>query len=180
MLKESLVRTRVSALVCRCKLMGDRPSMLSLKIRKKLHLNPSLMKISPRWAESADAVSRSLPHWQYSPKWNRVCVTGVFQPPPYHCLTCPQVTRLQENVQRGEHDMGAAEGQICTLKEAQDKLLEELDATRARLRETSNLLTALQVCMSERLCSALTRRLTCCTLSYNWPDQLKTAGAELN
>uniref|UniRef100_A0A8C5A881 Family with sequence similarity 184 member Ab n=1 Tax=Gadus morhua TaxID=8049 RepID=A0A8C5A881_GADMO len=37
-----------------------------------------------------------------------------------------------------------ADGQISTLKEAQDKLLEELDATRARLRETSNLLTALQ------------------------------------
>lgn len=129
------------------------------------------MKISPRWAESADAVSRPLPHWQYSPKWNRECVTDVFTP-PYHCLTCPQVTRLQENVQRGEQDMGAAEGQICTLKEAQDKLLEELDATRARLRETSNLLTALQVCMNEHLCSVLTRRLTCCTLSYSWPDQL--------
>lgn len=56
------------------------------------------------------------------------------------------MTRLQGNVQQGEQDMGAAEGQICTLKEAQDKLLEELDATRARLRETSNLLTALQVC----------------------------------
>uniref|UniRef100_H3DP92 Family with sequence similarity 184 member A n=1 Tax=Tetraodon nigroviridis TaxID=99883 RepID=H3DP92_TETNG len=55
-----------------------------------------------------------------------------------------EVTRLQGNVQQGELDMGAAEGQICTLKEAQDKLLEELDATRARLRETSNLLTALQ------------------------------------
>uniref|UniRef100_H2SZC0 Family with sequence similarity 184 member A n=1 Tax=Takifugu rubripes TaxID=31033 RepID=H2SZC0_TAKRU len=56
----------------------------------------------------------------------------------------PQVTRLQESVQRGEQDIGNAEGHICTLKEAQDKLLEELDATRARLRETSNLLTALQ------------------------------------
>uniref|UniRef100_H2SZC1 Family with sequence similarity 184 member A n=1 Tax=Takifugu rubripes TaxID=31033 RepID=H2SZC1_TAKRU len=48
----------------------------------------------------------------------------------------PQVTRLQESVQRGEQDIGNAEGHICTLKEAQDKLLEELDATRARLRET--------------------------------------------
>uniref|UniRef100_A0A674P4K3 Family with sequence similarity 184 member A n=1 Tax=Takifugu rubripes TaxID=31033 RepID=A0A674P4K3_TAKRU len=55
-----------------------------------------------------------------------------------------EVTRLQESVQRGEQDIGNAEGHICTLKEAQDKLLEELDATRARLRETSNLLTALQ------------------------------------
>ncbi|XP_040016413.1 protein FAM184A isoform X2 [Gasterosteus aculeatus] len=55
-----------------------------------------------------------------------------------------EVFRLQEGVQQGEQDIGKAEGQICTLKEAQDKLLEELDATRARLRETSNLLTALQ------------------------------------
>ncbi|CAK6982330.1 protein FAM184A isoform X3, partial [Scomber scombrus] len=55
-----------------------------------------------------------------------------------------EVSRLQEEVQQGEQDIGTAEGQISTLKEAQDKLLEELDATRARLRETSNLLTALQ------------------------------------
>ncbi|XP_034055335.1 LOW QUALITY PROTEIN: protein FAM184A-like [Gymnodraco acuticeps] len=55
-----------------------------------------------------------------------------------------EVVRLQQEVQQGEQDMGSAEGTICTLKEAQDKLLEELDATRARLRETSNLLTALQ------------------------------------
>lgn len=34
MQNKSLVDTRVSALLCRCKLMGDRPSMLSLKIRK--------------------------------------------------------------------------------------------------------------------------------------------------
>lgn len=65
------------------------------------------------------------------------------RPPP------PQVTRLQEEVQQGEQDIGTAEGQISTLKEAQDKLLEELDATRARLRETSNLLTALQVCTNK-------------------------------
>uniref|UniRef100_A0A672YI19 Family with sequence similarity 184 member A n=1 Tax=Sphaeramia orbicularis TaxID=375764 RepID=A0A672YI19_9TELE len=56
----------------------------------------------------------------------------------------PLVSRLQQEVQQGEQDIGTAEGQISTLKEAQDKLLEELDATRARLRETSNLLTALQ------------------------------------
>lgn len=58
------------------------------------------------------------------------------------------MTRLQQEVQQGERDIGTAEGQISTLKEAQDKLLEELDATRARLRETSNLLTALQVGIS--------------------------------
>lgn len=83
-------------------------------------------------------------------------------PPSYRCLSCPQVTRLQENVQRGEQDIGAAEGQICTLKEAQDKLLEELDATRARLRETSNLLTALQVCMSQHAGSGCERMLRHC------------------
>ncbi|KAG7508035.1 hypothetical protein JOB18_001392 [Solea senegalensis] len=55
-----------------------------------------------------------------------------------------ELSRLQGEVQQREQDMGTAEGQICSLKEAQDKLLEELDATRARLRETSNLLTALQ------------------------------------
>lgn len=55
------------------------------------------------------------------------------------------MSRLQQEVQQGEKDIKTAEGQISTLKEAQDKLLEELDATRARLRETSNLLTALQV-----------------------------------
>uniref|UniRef100_A0A672YGE3 Family with sequence similarity 184 member A n=1 Tax=Sphaeramia orbicularis TaxID=375764 RepID=A0A672YGE3_9TELE len=58
--------------------------------------------------------------------------------------TRTDVSRLQQEVQQGEQDIGTAEGQISTLKEAQDKLLEELDATRARLRETSNLLTALQ------------------------------------
>uniref|UniRef100_A0A3B5MP29 Protein FAM184A/B N-terminal domain-containing protein n=1 Tax=Xiphophorus couchianus TaxID=32473 RepID=A0A3B5MP29_9TELE len=60
------------------------------------------------------------------------------------CSTLLQVYRLQQEVRKGEEDFGTAEGQISTLKEAQDKLLEELDATRARLRETSNLLTALQ------------------------------------
>uniref|UniRef100_A0A669AV55 Family with sequence similarity 184 member A n=1 Tax=Oreochromis niloticus TaxID=8128 RepID=A0A669AV55_ORENI len=60
------------------------------------------------------------------------------------CLSSLQVSRLQQEVQQGENDIKTAEGQISTLKEAQDKLLEELDATRARLRETSNLLTALQ------------------------------------
>uniref|UniRef100_A0A4W5N0C0 Family with sequence similarity 184 member A n=1 Tax=Hucho hucho TaxID=62062 RepID=A0A4W5N0C0_9TELE len=56
-----------------------------------------------------------------------------------------EVLCLQELVKEGEQGMGSAEGHISNLKEAQDKLVEELDATRARLRETSNLLTALQV-----------------------------------
>ncbi|KAG5277028.1 hypothetical protein AALO_G00112690 [Alosa alosa] len=55
-----------------------------------------------------------------------------------------EVSRLQEMVREGEQGLGSAAGQISSLQEAQDKLLEELDATRARLRETSNLLTALQ------------------------------------
>lgn len=74
------------------------------------------------------------------------------------CLSSPQVIRLQEEVQTGEQDIGTAEGQISTLKEAQDKLLEELDATRARLRETSNLLTALQV--------STNKQINTCTLLY--------------
>lgn len=52
---------------------------------------------------------------------------------------------MQQEVQQREQDLGTSEGQVSTLKEAQDKLLEELDATRARLRETSTLLKALQV-----------------------------------
>uniref|UniRef100_A0A8C1LE99 Family with sequence similarity 184 member A n=1 Tax=Cyprinus carpio TaxID=7962 RepID=A0A8C1LE99_CYPCA len=56
----------------------------------------------------------------------------------------PQVNRLQELVKQGEQGLSSAEGHIFNLKDAQKKLLEELDATRARLRETSNLLTALQ------------------------------------
>uniref|UniRef100_A0A9J8CGN7 Family with sequence similarity 184 member A n=1 Tax=Cyprinus carpio carpio TaxID=630221 RepID=A0A9J8CGN7_CYPCA len=56
----------------------------------------------------------------------------------------PQVNRLQELVKQGEQGLSSAEGHIFSLKDAQKKLLEELDATRARLRETSNLLTALQ------------------------------------
>ncbi|KAJ8270726.1 hypothetical protein GJAV_G00118560 [Gymnothorax javanicus] len=55
-----------------------------------------------------------------------------------------EVTRLQELVKEGEQGLGSAEGHISSLKEAQENLLEELDATRSRLRETSNLLTALQ------------------------------------
>lgn len=48
-------------------------------------------------------------------------------------------------VKEGEQGLGSAKGHISSLKEAQEKLLEELDATRARLRETTNLLAALQV-----------------------------------
>ncbi|KAK1795616.1 hypothetical protein P4O66_001112 [Electrophorus voltai] len=57
-----------------------------------------------------------------------------------------EVSRLQEMLKQGEQGLGSAKGHISSLKEAQEKLLEELDATRARLRETTNLLTALQSC----------------------------------
>lgn len=60
-------------------------------------------------------------------------------------VSVPKVSRLQREMHQGEQKLDSAEGQISTLKEAQDRLLEELDATRARLRETSNLLMALQV-----------------------------------
>ncbi|XP_062858500.1 protein FAM184A isoform X2 [Trichomycterus rosablanca] len=55
-----------------------------------------------------------------------------------------QMNNLQDMVKEGEQGLDSAKGHISSLKEAQEKLLEELDATRARLRETTNLLTALQ------------------------------------
>nr|XP_019959268.1 PREDICTED: protein FAM184A-like [Paralichthys olivaceus] len=72
-----------------------------------------------------------------------------------------EVSRLQGKLQQGEQDMGTAEGQISTLKEAQDKLLEELDATRARLRETSNLLSALQLPAELDSCQGTNKSLSC-------------------
>uniref|UniRef100_A0A8C4ZYT6 Family with sequence similarity 184 member Ab n=1 Tax=Gadus morhua TaxID=8049 RepID=A0A8C4ZYT6_GADMO len=72
-------------------------------------------------------------------EWKPICVC-----PSLSISLPPQVCLLQEQVSHGEEAASTADGQISTLKEAQDKLLEELDATRARLRETSNLLTALQ------------------------------------
>uniref|UniRef100_A0A4W4ESZ2 Protein FAM184A/B N-terminal domain-containing protein n=1 Tax=Electrophorus electricus TaxID=8005 RepID=A0A4W4ESZ2_ELEEL len=67
--------------------------------------------------------------------------------PPTHRQTQEHTThsRLQEMLKQGEQGLSSAKGHISSLKEAQEKLLEELDATRARLRETTNLLTALQV-----------------------------------
>uniref|UniRef100_A0A8C6Q216 Family with sequence similarity 184 member Aa n=1 Tax=Nothobranchius furzeri TaxID=105023 RepID=A0A8C6Q216_NOTFU len=55
------------------------------------------------------------------------------------------VSHLQELVREGEQNMSSAKTQISCLKETQEKLRIELDATRARVRETSNLLTDLQV-----------------------------------
>lgn len=48
-------------------------------------------------------------------------------------------------MREGEQNLGSAQTQIACLKETQEKLRIELDATRARVRETSNLLTDLQV-----------------------------------
>ncbi|CAL8290839.1 unnamed protein product [Lota lota] len=56
-----------------------------------------------------------------------------------------EVSHLQEQVREGEHKLREAQGQISCLKDTQEKLKVELDATRARVRETSNLLTDLQV-----------------------------------
>lgn len=56
-----------------------------------------------------------------------------------------QVSHLQELVREGEQNLGSAQTQIGCLRETQEKLKIELDATRSRVRETSNLLTDLQV-----------------------------------
>ncbi|CAB1414073.1 unnamed protein product [Pleuronectes platessa] len=55
-----------------------------------------------------------------------------------------EVSHLQELVREGQQSLGSAQTQISCLKETQEKLRIELDATRARVRETSNLLTDLQ------------------------------------
>lgn len=58
---------------------------------------------------------------------------------------CLQVSHLQELVREREQNLGSAQTQITCLRETQEKLKIELDATRSRVRETSNLLTDLQV-----------------------------------
>ncbi|XP_051912845.1 protein FAM184A-like isoform X1 [Hippocampus zosterae] len=55
-----------------------------------------------------------------------------------------EVSHLQELVRERDQNVSSAQNQITCLKETQDKLKTELDATRARVRETSNLLTDLQ------------------------------------
>uniref|UniRef100_G3PN53 Protein FAM184A/B N-terminal domain-containing protein n=1 Tax=Gasterosteus aculeatus aculeatus TaxID=481459 RepID=G3PN53_GASAC len=55
-----------------------------------------------------------------------------------------EVSHLQELVREGEQSMSSAQTQISCLRETQEKLKIELDATRGRVRETSNLLTDLQ------------------------------------
>lgn len=48
-------------------------------------------------------------------------------------------------MREGEANLDSAENHISRLKENQEKLLIELDAVRARVRETSHVLTDLQV-----------------------------------
>uniref|UniRef100_A0A674PIY8 Family with sequence similarity 184 member Aa n=1 Tax=Takifugu rubripes TaxID=31033 RepID=A0A674PIY8_TAKRU len=55
-----------------------------------------------------------------------------------------EVSHLQELVREKEQNLGSAQTQINCLRETQEKLKIELDATRSRVRETSNLLTDLQ------------------------------------
>ncbi|XP_075334156.1 protein FAM184A-like isoform X4 [Odontesthes bonariensis] len=55
-----------------------------------------------------------------------------------------EVSHFQELVREGEQNLNSAQTQISCQKEIQEKLRIELDATRARVRETSNLLTDLQ------------------------------------
>ncbi|XP_057677290.1 protein FAM184A-like isoform X2 [Corythoichthys intestinalis] len=55
-----------------------------------------------------------------------------------------EVSHLQELVRERDQNVSSAQNQITCLRETQEKLKIELDATRARVRETSNLLTDLQ------------------------------------
>lgn len=64
----------------------------------------------------------------------------------FHChCGLSQVAHLKDLVKESEENLDSAENHISCLKDSQEKLLIELDATRARVRETSNLLTDLQV-----------------------------------
>uniref|UniRef100_A0A672Q4F8 Zgc:85722 n=1 Tax=Sinocyclocheilus grahami TaxID=75366 RepID=A0A672Q4F8_SINGR len=56
-----------------------------------------------------------------------------------------EVSHLKDLVKESEKNLDNAENHISCLKDTQEKLLIELDATRARVRETSNLLTDIQV-----------------------------------
>ncbi|KAM4042369.1 protein FAM184A isoform 1-T2 [Anomaloglossus baeobatrachus] len=55
-----------------------------------------------------------------------------------------EICRLQDLVQKSEQGLGSAECHITSLKDAQDRLQNELDVTRERLRETSDSLFAVQ------------------------------------
>ncbi|MEE6476137.1 hypothetical protein FKM82_010986 [Ascaphus truei] len=55
-----------------------------------------------------------------------------------------EICRLQDLVKKNEQGLGSAEGHITSLKDAQDRLQNELDGTRVRLRETSDSLFTVQ------------------------------------
>ncbi|KAG9493424.1 protein FAM184A isoform X3 [Eleutherodactylus coqui] len=55
-----------------------------------------------------------------------------------------EICRLQDLVKKSEQGLGSAECHITNLKDAQDRLQNELDVTRERLRETSDSLFAVQ------------------------------------
>ncbi|XP_077343160.1 protein FAM184A isoform X4 [Lithobates pipiens] len=55
-----------------------------------------------------------------------------------------EICRLQDLVKKSEQGLGSAECHITSLKDAQDRLQNELDMTRERLRESSDSLFAVQ------------------------------------
>ncbi|CAH2251965.1 FAM184A isoform X2 [Pelobates cultripes] len=55
-----------------------------------------------------------------------------------------EISRLQDLVNKSEQGLGTAECHITSLKDAQDRLQNELDVTRQRLRDTSDSLFAVQ------------------------------------
>ncbi|XP_071997785.1 protein FAM184A isoform X2 [Engystomops pustulosus] len=55
-----------------------------------------------------------------------------------------EICRLQDLVKKSEQGLGSAECHITSLKDAQDRIQNELDVTRERLRETSDSLFAVQ------------------------------------
>uniref|UniRef100_A0A8C8J7W6 Protein FAM184A/B N-terminal domain-containing protein n=1 Tax=Oncorhynchus tshawytscha TaxID=74940 RepID=A0A8C8J7W6_ONCTS len=71
-----------------------------------------------------------------------------------------EVSHLQELVKEGEQNLGSAHSHISSLKDTQEKLCIELDTTRARVRETSNLLTDLQVRLLRRCAFMIRSRIS--------------------
>ncbi|XP_069462710.1 protein FAM184A isoform X2 [Ambystoma mexicanum] len=55
-----------------------------------------------------------------------------------------EIARLQDLVKNNNQDLGSAERHISSLKESQEKLEEDLNRTRATLRETSDSLLSIQ------------------------------------
>lgn len=64
--------------------------------------------------------------------------------------TLEQICRLQDLVKKSEQGLGSAECHITSLKDAQDRLQNELDITRERLRETSDSLFTVQVTIKDQ------------------------------